>query len=730
MEVGTIIDLTKSRNYYNFQQEMENLDCPDINYVKIACRGRGQSPLPSEVNEAVWQIFCHHEQEETKEKYILLHCTHGFNRTGYIVVAALMRLRLGSGLSMKRAIARFAMARPPGIYKDQYINDLFKYYHELRDSTTVTPPVPAWKGNNDAEDAADAANEDEAGAGEEGAAGELPAVVTSHEDIWAIGERVSDDEAEWVRHQVCMLLRSVVVNSGKLRFPGMQPVSLSIDRLGDLAAFRYHVTWKADGTRYMMFIAPLGTYLMDRSFNVVRCQMRFMNGVRGRLAPGEKHNYPVRKPLTLTVLDGEMVLDVDPTGTQPPRLRYLIYDLCMINNEPLIEKPWKERYRAIDSHIVLPRNAERAYIDKWRGRTFDHERADYLSPPLGYVYTEERFSVRRKDFWPTWQIDKVFQRFTNTHSIGHESDGIILQGVEDPYIAGTCERLYKWKFAHMNSVDFLLRCESRIGASGQPELDLDNPEPLKLFLLDQNARGRGIKYVELSKVDKDGHYQVEFPPEVDPITYDGKLVECTLDCNRGVWMFMRERKDKDTPNASRVYLRIKESIINHVDQQLLVGTLKDALLNQPAYVGDRANLNPEQQEKLRREVAAWRQEMEEQQRTMAATRRPSGPHDDFDDEEPFSPPPASPPPPGYFDEDYQEDFAGAHVGSDTDGGGLEGYKVSDVDMDTHAATHKRPQDPGDDGQEERRPKRRVTRWPFDVDAPYPHCPVYEGYGFD
>ncbi len=51
-------------------------------YAQIACRGRGQSPQPSEVNEAVWHIFAHHQQPELKDKYILLHCTHGFNRTG------------------------------------------------------------------------------------------------------------------------------------------------------------------------------------------------------------------------------------------------------------------------------------------------------------------------------------------------------------------------------------------------------------------------------------------------------------------------------------------------------------------------------------------------------------------------------------------------------------------------------------------------------------------------
>ena len=34
------------------------------------------------------------------------------------------------------------------------------------------------------------------------------------------------------------------------------------------------------------------------------------------------------------------------------------------------------------------------------------------------------------------------------------------QGYDDVYVNGTCHELLKWKFAHMNSVDFLLLIES------------------------------------------------------------------------------------------------------------------------------------------------------------------------------------------------------------------------------------------------------------------------------
>jgi mRNA capping enzyme, catalytic domain len=38
---------------------------------------------------------------------------------------------------------------------------------------------------------------------------------------------------------------------------------------------RYWFTWKADGTRYMLYLAHSGCYLIDRKLKVSRCQMRF-----------------------------------------------------------------------------------------------------------------------------------------------------------------------------------------------------------------------------------------------------------------------------------------------------------------------------------------------------------------------------------------------------------------------------------------------------------------------
>lgn len=44
-----------------------------------------------------------------------------------------------------QAIQAFAKARPPGIYKQDYIENLFNSYNERRPETLVCPSTPEWK---------------------------------------------------------------------------------------------------------------------------------------------------------------------------------------------------------------------------------------------------------------------------------------------------------------------------------------------------------------------------------------------------------------------------------------------------------------------------------------------------------------------------------------------------------------------------------------------------------
>ena len=50
---------------------------------------------------------------------------------------------------MMQAIKLFADARPPGIYKPDYIDALYKFYHERKPEMVVCPPTPEWKRSSD-----------------------------------------------------------------------------------------------------------------------------------------------------------------------------------------------------------------------------------------------------------------------------------------------------------------------------------------------------------------------------------------------------------------------------------------------------------------------------------------------------------------------------------------------------------------------------------------------------
>lgn len=47
---------------------------------QVPCRGRGESPDPLAVNMAVWEM--RKSLAAQPNLYILVHCTHGFNRSG------------------------------------------------------------------------------------------------------------------------------------------------------------------------------------------------------------------------------------------------------------------------------------------------------------------------------------------------------------------------------------------------------------------------------------------------------------------------------------------------------------------------------------------------------------------------------------------------------------------------------------------------------------------------
>ncbi|KAL0426273.1 UNVERIFIED_CONTAM: capping enzyme [Sesamum latifolium] len=530
-KLGLVIDLTNSSRYYNFNEWKKE----GIKHVKIACKGRDSVPD----NESVNKFFYEHAlvylgltisgSAKATKKYILVHCTHGHNRTGYMIIHYLMRTL---PISVTQAIKIFSDARPPGIYKPDYIDALYNFYHEKKPDMVVCPPTPEWKRSSDLDLNGDALPDDDDDDGDSAAPldeSQETQLVMTNDDI--LGDKVPSDQEVAMRQFCYQSLKLPAGVRGPQQFPGSHPVSLNRDNLQLLRQRYYYATWKADGTRYMMLITMDGCYLIDRHFNFRRVQMRFpCRHANEGMAEKMYHHF--------TLLDGEMVIDTMPDSQKQER-RYLIYDMMAINQVSIVERPFYERWKMLEKEVIEPRNIERQHI--------------YQSQNPYYRYDLEPFRVRRKDFWLLSTVTKLLKGFIP--KLSHAADGLIFQGWDDPYVPRTHEGLLKWKYPEMNSVDFLFEM-------------VDDRQSLFLY-----ERGKK-KLMEGNRV--------VFPDGADPSSYSGKIVECSWDSEEDVWVCMRVRTDKGTPNEFNTYRKVMRSIRDNITEDILLNEINE-IIRLPMY---------------------------------------------------------------------------------------------------------------------------------------------------
>ncbi len=526
-----VIDLTNSNRYYRRQTWEEH----GFYHLKIPNRGRGEVPAAQAVNDFVFEVQSYINSNPAG--YVLVHCTHGFNRTGYMIVSHLLRILGDETTTVEKALGMFSQVRSPGIYKPYYIKQLFRYYHMGIPDTFDVSKVkqPEWKGEGE-EDAGDAEEGDDHGQRCEVGEGES----MEHDDV--LGEDVCEAEANWVRG---LLMEYVMGRSGsQLMFPGSQPVSLARSNLGMLAERRYWVTWKADGTRYLILLHRAGTYLIDRSNAVRRVQMRWPSPLPPRQANARA---PIGALHMGTIIDGEMVVDEDLVTGRKTR-RFLAYDAMVINGEVVTQHPWNTRWGYIDKFIEAPRRMESGMIasGKWK---------------LRYEYSRECFKFRRKMFWPLSAAKKLMEDFI-PKQLTHEADGLILQPHDDPYVPLTCHELLKYKYAKFNSVDFRLR----IGQDGSLNLQLLHPTKHGAATV-KDLPGAKVRFPEVEGED----------PKTVHLKYDGKIIECTWDPESDSWVYMRDRKDKTLPNAESVYHKVWKSIEDNIQEEDLLDVINESL---------------------------------------------------------------------------------------------------------------------------------------------------------
>ncbi|XP_029921422.1 RNA/RNP complex-1-interacting phosphatase-like [Myripristis murdjan] len=114
-ELGLIIDLTFTTRYYKLEDLPDSLMC-----VKIFTAGH---EIPSDATILSFKRAVHRflQDNADNDKLIGIHCTHGLNRTGYLVCRYLIDV---DGMDPKEAVELFNSSRGHDIERQNYLEDL------------------------------------------------------------------------------------------------------------------------------------------------------------------------------------------------------------------------------------------------------------------------------------------------------------------------------------------------------------------------------------------------------------------------------------------------------------------------------------------------------------------------------------------------------------------------------------------------------------------------------
>lgn len=164
------------------------------------------------------------------------------------------------------------------------------------------------------------------------------------------------------------------------------------------------------------------------------------------------------------------------------------------------------------------------------------------------------FKLKMKQMWKPYGLGELFERVIPSQ--GHENDGLIFTPVKDPYVAGTCHRLLKWKPSEMNSIDFLIMNISGDSSGGQ------------LFMA---SHGRPCYYTDFDPKSDINLMKTRGIDDSSLSSLNGKIAEFRLDPSHpNKWTFMRFRPDKKLPNDTKTVEKVLQSIKDNVRREDLL----------------------------------------------------------------------------------------------------------------------------------------------------------------
>ncbi|VDB82912.1 unnamed protein product [Peniophora sp. CBMAI 1063] len=321
------------------------------------------------------------------------------------------------------------------------------------------------------------------------------------------------------------------------RFPGAQPVSFAERDLDRLVESDYWVCEKSDGVRVLLVILTNEhtgeqlVHLVDRHNSYRR--------VEGIYFP---HFDNPARPLRSTIIDSELVIDVDP-ATGQETLRLLCFDCLITDGTNIMNRSLEKRYGRLKIH----------FFDPYAKMKQEHPEVIHSHP----------FDIKVKEVNLSYHLDKVFK--VDIPRLQHGNDGLIYTPVATPYVPGTDKNILKWKPPSENSIDFklVLRFPPTKGPGRRNEPDF-HARPI--FALHVWAGGSNYEPYDTMHVTDEEWETMKASGD----QYDERVVEVHWDAELESWRMMRFRDDKPHGNHKTTVENIISSIADGVEKDVLV----------------------------------------------------------------------------------------------------------------------------------------------------------------
>lgn len=298
------------------------------------------------------------------------------------------------------------------------------------------------------------------------------------------------------------------------KFPGSHPVTLLKKHIPLLLNNNYLVCEKSDGVRAFLYSFSHTSKNINIKDNTNQKEKSYSFFI-------DRTNTVYFAPLYMdisadTILDGELYYD---TINGKRYLVFAVFDCLLANG-----------VNCLNFNFVI--------------------RLDYAWKMVARIKCD--FKVKVKHMYKSYGFCEVFN---NISSLNHKNDGMIFTPVDEPCKLGRCDTLLKWKPAHLNTVDFLIKKAK----------DFNYVYELHCY-----CKGTVMDifdyFINIDE-EKSGCVEGEYDNLIGEFYYDANKV--TYDCFDfdeivGGWKLLRIRRDKNTPNSCKVIVNVINSIKENI----------------------------------------------------------------------------------------------------------------------------------------------------------------------